>query len=83
MADAPMVRRRQVATGSEAGFTVLELVVAVTLFALVFAAVSFGMGGVLRVDRTNRSRSVAAYLAAKQLDTVRGLVLATPACCCV
>jgi type II secretory pathway pseudopilin PulG len=68
-----LVRRRQVATGSEAGFTVLELVVAVTLFALVFAAVSFGMGGVLRVDRTNRSRSVAAYLAAKQLDAVRAL----------
>jgi type II secretory pathway pseudopilin PulG len=71
-----LVRRRRdarAATGSEAGFTVLELVVAITLFALVFAAVSLGMGGVLRVDRTNRSRSVAAYLAAKQLDTVRGL----------
>ena len=70
-----MRRRRgaRPATGSEAGFTVLELVVAITLFALVFAAVSLGMGGVLRVDRTNRSRSVAAYLAAKQLDTVRAL----------
>ncbi len=59
--------------GTEAGFTIVELVVAVTLFALMFSALSLGMGGVLRTGRTNRSRSVAAYLAAKQIDTVRGL----------
>jgi prepilin-type N-terminal cleavage/methylation domain-containing protein len=71
-----VVRRRlgaPAAAGAQAGFTVVELMVAVTLFALVFAAVAVGMGGVLRVDRTNRSRSVAAYLAAKQVDTVRAL----------
>jgi len=68
------VRSRPVVpAGAEAGFTIVELVVAITLFALMFGAVSLGMGGVLRIDRTNRSRSVAAYLAAKQIDTVRGL----------
>lgn len=51
----------------------MELVVAITLFALMFGALALGMGGVLRTDRTNRSRSVAAYLAAKQIDTVRSM----------
>jgi type II secretory pathway pseudopilin PulG len=59
--------------GSEAGFTIVELIVAVTLFALMFTALSLGMGGVLRADRNNRSRSTAAYLAAKQVDKARGL----------
>jgi type II secretory pathway pseudopilin PulG len=50
---------------------VVELLVAVTVFALVFAAVSIGIGRALEVNRGNRNRSAAAYLAARQLEEVR------------
>jgi type II secretory pathway pseudopilin PulG len=50
---------------------VVELLVAVTVFALVFAAVSIGIGRALEVNRANRNRSAAAYLAARQLEEVR------------
>ena len=53
------------------GHSVVELIVAVTVFALVFAAVSLGIGRVLEVNRGNRNRSAAAYLAARQLEEVR------------
>jgi hypothetical protein len=49
----------------------VELVVAVTVFALVFGAVSLGVGRVLEVNRGNRNRSAGAYLAARQLEEVR------------
>ena len=53
------------------GYSVVELLVAVTIFALVFAAVSIGIGRALEVNRGNRNRSAAAYLAARQLEEVR------------
>ncbi|HWC43908.1 MAG TPA: hypothetical protein VHK02_18135 [Actinomycetota bacterium] len=53
------------------GYSVVELLVAVTVFALVFAAVSIGIGRALEVNRGNRNRSAAAYLAARQLEEVR------------
>ena len=53
------------------GYSVVELLVAVTIFALVFAAVSIGIGRALEVNRANRNRSAAAYLAARQLEEVR------------
>jgi type II secretory pathway pseudopilin PulG len=53
------------------GYSVVELLVAVTVFALVFAAVSIGIGRALEVNRANRNRSAAAYLAARQLEEVR------------
>jgi type II secretory pathway pseudopilin PulG len=53
------------------GYSVVELMVAVTVFALVFAAVSIGIGRALEVNRGNRNRSAAAYLAARQLEEVR------------
>jgi hypothetical protein len=53
------------------GYSVVELMVAVTVFALVFAAVSLGIGRALEVSRSNRNRSTGAYLAAKQLEEVR------------
>ena len=55
----------------EGGYSLVELLVAVTIFGLVFAAVSAGMGGALNVTRNNRNRSVAAYLAATRLDEAR------------
>jgi type II secretory pathway pseudopilin PulG len=53
------------------GYSIVELLVAVTVFALVFAAVSIGIGRALEVNRGNRNRSAAAYLAARQLEEVR------------
>ncbi|HSO51970.1 MAG TPA: prepilin-type N-terminal cleavage/methylation domain-containing protein [Actinomycetes bacterium] len=53
------------------GYSIVELLVAVTVFALVFAAVSIGIGRALEVNRGNRNRSAAAYLAARQLEDVR------------
>jgi type II secretory pathway pseudopilin PulG len=55
----------------QGGYSVVELLVAVTVFALVFAAVSLGIGRALEISRSNRNRSTAAYLAAKQLEEVR------------
>ena len=53
------------------GYSVVELVAAVTIFALVFAAVSLGIGRALDVTRNNRNRTTAAYLAASELEGVR------------
>lgn len=53
------------------GYSIVELLVAVTVFALVFAAVSIGIGRALELNRGNRNRSAAAYLAARQLEEVR------------
>ena len=55
------------------GYSVVELMVAVTIFALVFAAVSLGMGRALELNRGNRNRSAGAYLAARQLEEVRAV----------
>jgi type II secretory pathway pseudopilin PulG len=57
----------------------VELLVAVTVFALVFAAVSIGIGRALEVNRGNRNRSAAAYLAARQLEEVRAKAFTTVA----
>ncbi len=61
------------------GYSVVELLVAVTVFALVFAAVSIGIGRALEVNRGNRNRSAAAYLAARQLEEVRALAFSSVA----
>src|SRR5215211_578904 len=52
------------------GYSIVELLVAMTVFALVFAAVSIGIGRALELNRGNRNRA-AAYLAARQLEEVR------------
>jgi prepilin-type N-terminal cleavage/methylation domain-containing protein len=57
--------------GGQGGYSLIELMVAVAIFALVFAAVSLGMGRALDVNRSNRNRSTAAYEAARQLEEVR------------
>ena len=61
------------------GYSLIELLVAVTVFALVFAAVSIGIGRALEVNRGNRNRSAAAYLAARQLEEARAKTFATVA----
>jgi type II secretory pathway pseudopilin PulG len=53
------------------GYSVIELLAAITIFALVFAAVSIGIGRALEMTRSNRNRSTSAYLAASRLEEVR------------
>src|SRR5918993_228527 len=61
------------------GYSIVELLVAVTVFALVFAAVSIGIGRALELNRGNRNRSAAAYLAARQLEDVRAKAFSSAA----
>ncbi len=50
-----------------------------TVFALVFAAVSIGIGRALELNRGNRNRSAAAYLAARELEEVRATAFSSVA----
>ena len=61
---------RPVASG-EAGVSLIELLIALTIFAVVASGVAVGMGSALGLTRNNRNRSVAANLAAKEMDIVR------------
>jgi prepilin-type N-terminal cleavage/methylation domain-containing protein len=74
MMGEPRVRQRR-----QDGYSLIELLVAVTVFALVFAAVTMGIGRALEVNRGNRNRSAAAYLAARQLEEVRSKSFTTVA----
>jgi type II secretory pathway pseudopilin PulG len=56
---------------SEGGYSLVEVVAAVAVFALVFAAVSIGVARALDMARGNRNRSVAAYLATQALEEAR------------
>jgi prepilin-type N-terminal cleavage/methylation domain-containing protein len=55
----------------EAGVTLVELLIAMTIFAVVAGGVAVGMGSALGLTRNNRNRSIAANLAAKEMDVVR------------
>ena len=55
----------------QAGYSLVELVAAVAIFGLVFAAVSLGIGRALDLNRNSRNRSAAAYLAAQALEEAR------------
>jgi type II secretory pathway pseudopilin PulG len=52
----------------ERGFTVVEIVLAASIFAVVMAAAALGLGQALSITRGNRSRSVAANLASQKMD---------------
>jgi type II secretory pathway pseudopilin PulG len=65
--------------GRQHGYSVVELLVAVTVFALVFAAVSIGIGRALEINRGNRNRSAAAYLAARELEEARAAAFSSVA----
>lgn len=65
------VRERAAFAGCERGVTLIELIVALSVFAFISAGVTIGMGGALNLTRNNRNRSVAANLAAMEMDTIR------------
>ena len=55
------------------GFTIIELMVAITVFALLMAAAALGMNGALNLTRNNRQRAVAANLAATQVNKIQAM----------
>ena len=57
----------------ERGMTIIELVIAVFVFALVASGVTVAMGTGLNLTRNNKNRSIAANLASAEIDTVRGI----------
>jgi len=63
--NAPRERR------GEEGLTLLELVVALSVFALISGGIAASIDSGLTLTRNNRERSVAANLASQEMDTVR------------
>jgi type II secretory pathway pseudopilin PulG len=66
-----LVRLRQRSEADE-GLSLVELTVALSVFALVMTAVIATLGGALTLTRNNKSRAVAANLASQEMDVVRG-----------
>jgi prepilin-type N-terminal cleavage/methylation domain-containing protein len=64
-------RRASVRVDDEAGFTMVEMVIAIFIFAMVITGVGVGMSSALNLTSQNRNRSIAANLAAQQMDTIR------------
>lgn len=61
----------------EGGVSLIELLVAMSVFTVVIAGVAVGMGGALSLLRNNRNRSVAANLAAAEMDALRSADFST------
>ncbi len=55
----------------ERGFTLLELVVAIGVFALLASALFAGIASALNLNRNNRNRSISANLASQEMDKIR------------
>ncbi len=55
------------------GFSMVEVVVAFVLFTVLATTAGVALTAVLRTSRTNEARVVAANLAAREIETVRGL----------
>jgi type II secretory pathway pseudopilin PulG len=66
-----LARARARAIRGEEGLTIIELMVALTVFALVMTAVASILGTSLITTANNRNRSVAANLAAQEMEIVR------------
>jgi prepilin-type N-terminal cleavage/methylation domain-containing protein len=66
-----LVRLRTRAMKGEEGFTIIELMVALTIFAVVMTGVASMLGSTLITTGNNRNRSVAANVAAQEMEIVR------------
>ena len=53
------------------GFGLIELIISLTIFSILIGGVVVSIGAGLALARNNRERSVAANLAAQQMDTIR------------
>lgn len=66
-----LVRRLFPLRRDESGMSLLEIVVAMTIFAIMMLGAAQTIGSALSLTRTNRHRSVAANLAAQEMDAIR------------
>ncbi len=57
----------------DSGFTLMELIVAITIFGVVMLGIAASLATGLALTRGNRNRSVAANLAAQEMDRVRSM----------
>lgn len=71
------LRVRLLRLRGQEGMSLIELLIALTVFALVVSGAAIGMGSTLAMVSSNRHRSVAANLAAAEMDKVRGSDFAT------
>jgi len=58
-------------TDSDAGLTLIEVTIAMVIFAMVAGAVVTGLAGALKTARTDKNRVAAANLAARELEISR------------
>ena len=65
------MRRARSGTRDEAGFTMVEMVIGMFIFAIVILSVAVAMASSQNLTRQDLNRSVAANLASQQMDTVR------------
>jgi prepilin-type N-terminal cleavage/methylation domain-containing protein len=66
-----LARARARALNGQEGLTIIELMVALTVFAVVMTAVASMLSSTLFTTANNRNRSVAANLAAQEMEVVR------------
>lgn len=67
------VRRMILARDSEAGLTLVEVIIAMMIFAMIAVGVAFSLTSSLVTTRDARAREVAANLAAKDIDFARAM----------
>ena len=67
---SPLQRLRKNRSGAD-GFTIVELMLAIFVLAVMMSAVAAALGTAMRVSRGNTNRIVAANLASEQLDLMR------------
>jgi type II secretory pathway pseudopilin PulG len=66
-----MHRALERARRGESGFTIVEMMVAMMIFMIMITGIATMMSSTLNITRNNRNRSIAANLAAEEMDTVR------------
>lgn len=72
-----VVSRARAYARGEPGFSLIELVVAITIFGVVMMGLALTIGTGLALTRTNRHRTVAANLAAQEMDATRSAEFTT------
>jgi len=64
-------RLRKDALSNERGMTLIELMIATLVFAMISSGTMVALGGALNLNRNDRNRSIAANLAAARMDELR------------
>ena len=64
-------RRTNLTSRDERGFSIIELIVSLTIFSLVVGSLVALIATGLSVARNNKDRSVGAHLASQEMDAIR------------